>query len=904
MTTDSVRLQLVITADPRQVQTALRSLGHGLQNLKTQSVGLTSSWTRMGPALLASMRGLLVGGAAVAGAVVAGAAGLKHTADTAAATAGEVEMLSRMLGLSTNKASELRAGAQLLGVEFNTLQGAIQTMLGNLKSLNAADNPFRILGIQVVNAKGQMRDFDAILSETLNKLQRMGPTGAREMFASKIFGGATPELLRMIDAGGEGLKKAAESARAMGLILSPQQIQAAIQYRTAVRQLGQAWEGIKTTIGNAVMPVLTNLARFLAQWAQTTLPKLKAELSPVINLFRGLGHAVSGLASLFATIYRSFMDWSGAGQRVQMIGKGLREVFNRIGMALKEFGEWLTRVKERFANKDFMTALRELWAELQVTINEKVIALSAWLRNPENAKEVADAFVAFLGNAFNVAGRVQEAVMGFYKAVTQGMADFFGQGGAGREAFSAMAAFINNLAVALTDPQSLERIYEAAAKGGEMIVDGIGDMGITGINLLRAFAGLVAGIAEVAVAVVKNAPAWLKVAGAFISGFVAGIISEVPRKAKEVWDHFWSSLKGGAEDPQSGKINLSWMAEKVLDWVKSHNWGEVSLEILTRVATFGLAGMKDLENGWKFISDSIQKWVEQVEWGRISLEILTRIATVGLVGVKDLENGWNFIMESLQKWIDGVNWAAVALDILIRIATFNVLNLEKVQNGWGFIKESISSWVGSVSWSDVAGGILGGISSAVASAKVAWDNLKTVVKQKIQEGKDALGIGGDSTPSRGQTYPEEPWPDDGDGATPVFEGPPYLGPGPGEGPGSYSEPGDSPGGSFVGPPYMGPGSQGDGGQGGAGGAGKNLRMADGGVFRARPGGHDVRVKAAEAGKDEAFLPLDPALFRRLGLGGGGPVTVHTHVYLDGREIAQDVKEILIGDVKMQKQLAF
>lgn len=59
----------------------------------------------------------------------------------------------------------------------------------------------------------------------------------------------------------------------------------------------------------------------------------------------------------------------------------------------------------------------------------------------------------------------------------------------------------------------------------------------------------------------------------------------------------------------------------------------------------------------------------------------------------------------------------------------------------------------------------------------------------------------------------------------------------------------------------------------SGGVGTIRPMAHGGILKARPGGHVVR--AAEAGVDEAFVPLTPQGMAAAGLGGGNTyITVH------------------------------
>lgn len=766
MSADETRLRLIIQGDSRLAQQALQNLGRNLQNVQPVVQNLNQRMRSLGATVGATFKVMLS-----AAAIRAAVSGLQGVMSAAAGSAYEIERLSRMTGLSTEKASELRAGAKLLEVEFGTLQGAITSMLGNMKSLNAADNPFRILGIQVVNAKGQMRDFDAILSDTLDKLQKMGPTGAREMFASKIFGGATPELLRMLDDGSEGLKKAAESARAMGLVLSPQQIQAAIQYRTAVRQLGQAWEGVKMSIGNSVMPTLTRFFGNLSQWMQTGLPRLKETLAPVISYLSSLWSVIVNLVGVLNAGYRAFLDWLGAGQRLQFMGKGIGEVWRRVGATLKDFGEWLSRLKQRIQDGDVAGAMNELWQDLkQSAINGAQVAenffdetLPAWGRAFGNLmKKLGDKFMLdeTTGKTFSFGEKLGEL---FYTA-------------------------LNGVVVSIAE--SLPGLVSA--------FDGLLTQLITGI------AGFLFGFGE-------------KMVEKILEGF--GF-------KKEHWDGIKTSLS---------------------EWLTNTE--------------------SSLEADGKRIKDMVAK---EWDWE----------ATV-----------WDNIKVSLDAWVanqkDGLKQSGS--DVRDAISGAWVFSPDAWESIWTSLKTwTAEKWNSFVSLGSSIGEAIGTAIRNAVNSVINWANgVIQSWNQRMPSFLDLPELQNVGTPPAGGGQSSGSGDDDsdrGDAPGGSFTGPPYLGPAPDDGSGSNSGAGDMPGG------------------GGAGG--RTFRLADGGVFRARPGGRDVRAKVAEAGKDEAFLPLDPAVFRRLGLGGGGPMTIHNHIYLDGREIAQYVKEMLMSDVKMQKQLAF
>jgi TRAP-type C4-dicarboxylate transport system permease small subunit len=924
------------------------------------------------------LKGVAVAGAAATAAIAGGAMGMKALTDSAARTAGEVERLVRVTGLSVEKASALRAGAQTLGVDMGTLDSAIQGMINNFKTLGAADNPFRMLGIQVVNAKGQLRDFDGILMDTLDRLQRMGPTAAREMFASKIFGGATPELLRMIDAGSDGLQKAAAAAKAMGLVLTPQQVQMAIQYRTSLTQLGQAWEGLKLQLGTEFMPMMTQILQTLVRGAQRVIPALRDAIRPVVVIVGQLWNVMSLAGQVAVRLFRSFMDTTTAGRGMANVLKAIQQAFQWFSNGLKSVSEWLTRLKERLTNTDVGTLLKELWADVKGAIDEKIQGLITWLNDPASAQGVADGVTSFLQSAFKVAGKMEKVAGDFLKSITGGLRDFF-TGGRGSQMFNGLAQFIDNYAKSITSPENLKKIYEAGAEGGQVLVDGLGDMAEMGSDLASALMGLMVGVGQVAVAVIKNAPQWIEVAGAFIAGFAKGLQDETPRKAQEVWVRFWDGLRGAASS-----VNLSWLAQSVTEWLRDHDWTDAATALVKAIARTTMGGMLALgPEGFGYISDTLKTWIQGRDWNDVAIEVVRALA--GATGIGAVVEGWGWLVTSLEQWMGTRDWSDVAFDLVLFIATATtpVTGLGEAWNylqeaiinyitshdwsevavdlvtalamsttagvllatGWGYIESSIRSYITDHDWSDTVVDLITSVAQSTFAGLLlasGWQYFEKSLRDYITS-HDWTGVITDLLRSLAQstfagTLSAGGWRyiadsvkswvtshDWGDVASAIVEGimrTTAIGSialrvkdmvtsaidkiAPDQAQESSSGTDGASAGSSTPTGTSGGGSLGTSSTttSDSTGSPKPTEFASGGIFMPRPGGHDVNAKVAEAGKPEAFLPLDPGLFRQLGLSGTGVINLTVISQVDGREVGRTVKRIMMDDLKMQKQMAW
>jgi hypothetical protein len=78
-------------------------------------------------------------------------------------------------------------------------------------------------------------------------------------------------------------------------------------------------------------------------------------------------------------------------------------------------------------------------------------------------------------------------------------------------------------------------------------------------------------------------------------------------------------------------------------------------------------------------------------------------------------------------------------------------------------------------------------------------------------------------------------------------------------------------------------------------------MANGGIIPATPGGRLVR--AAEAGSDEAFLPLDrlPALMRKASPNGGGGTVINLTMPLVYGNADQAARQVLTSLQRLKGQ---
>lgn len=264
-------------------------VGTALGNLGRQVAWITAGITALG-------------GAAVAAAVSI----VKSFADAG----GHLNDLTGQLGVNVETFQEWTYAAKLNGVEQDQLAQGIRVLNKNIGEASKAGSEqgkvFQALGIKVRDAKGHLKSAEQIVPELADKLQKIREPAMRAAVAQALLGKAGQQLIPMLQDGSKGLAENATKARALGLVLSQESVDAADKFGDTLDTLHMAIGGVKNRIGAALVPVLQKLADKLidlaekygpqiSAWAQDFAAHLPERLEQIKNLFIELWEKIKPL---------------------------------------------------------------------------------------------------------------------------------------------------------------------------------------------------------------------------------------------------------------------------------------------------------------------------------------------------------------------------------------------------------------------------------------------------------------------------------------------------------------------------------------------------------------------------------------------------------------------------------
>ena len=203
-------------------------------------------------------KALAIGMVAV-GAAIVGALG-KAVKDFAA-FGDQMQKMALRTGFSTEALSELNFAAEISGATIETLEKAVKRMSAAIvdadNGLLETKRAFDALGLSAgkLLAQSPEEQFFAIAGA----IGDLESANIRAATAKDIFGRAGTQLLPLIAQGSEGIKALREEAEKLGIVMSQEDADAAAEFNDALRRLQGGLEGIRNSIGTALIGSLTDL---------------------------------------------------------------------------------------------------------------------------------------------------------------------------------------------------------------------------------------------------------------------------------------------------------------------------------------------------------------------------------------------------------------------------------------------------------------------------------------------------------------------------------------------------------------------------------------------------------------------------------------------------------------------
>lgn len=252
------------------------------------------------------IEGALTGAFKTIGAAVAGFVAGLATVDTALRGfqqsvdfADRMDELSARFKISTETLSEWAYAAKLTGSDIEGLAGIIpkfsKTVADAADAGSEAGKTFAALGISVKDQAGQLRSFQDLLPEIMDRFKGLNNETTETALAMQLFGRSGAEFLEFLNLGSDGLSKMGDRARELGIVIDTETAAKAAEFKDRVDDLRAATQGWFTQISSALLPTLTDLTNEMTDFvkeggdAATIADSVASSIRDIAEAIRFLG---------------------------------------------------------------------------------------------------------------------------------------------------------------------------------------------------------------------------------------------------------------------------------------------------------------------------------------------------------------------------------------------------------------------------------------------------------------------------------------------------------------------------------------------------------------------------------------------------------------------------------------
>lgn len=237
-----------------------------------------------------------------------------------------LDNFSKSAGVSVEALSALQFAAKAGGVGTDELNSSLKKLNVSISeaagdSTNKAALAFGLLGVNVKNANGTLKDADTVFNEIADKFASTADGANKVQLAVALFGKAGEALIPTLDKGSAGLKELADQAAAAGAIIDGPTAAAADAFNSKLLLLKTTLvDGVGAQVEKQLLPVLNALGdEFLgtsknAEELSETADELAAGFKLLISFgvtikdsFQTAGKAVGGtVAAIVAALHGDF----------------------------------------------------------------------------------------------------------------------------------------------------------------------------------------------------------------------------------------------------------------------------------------------------------------------------------------------------------------------------------------------------------------------------------------------------------------------------------------------------------------------------------------------------------------------------------------------------------------------
>ena len=196
----------------------------------------------------------------------------------------EIDKGSQRLNMTTSQYQKWSYAMELCGSSIEELREGYNQMSTKIsQAINGTEDSakaFKDLSVNIYDSNNQLRSTGDIFEDTIKQLQQIENPTERTAAAQKIFGESTAKLNPLLNAEAGFLDEVMRTQRALNSEMSGGLVAASAKYRDAITTMKQAWQGLKNTLAETLLPVLQRVV----VWITVAVAKINILLRAIFGL--------------------------------------------------------------------------------------------------------------------------------------------------------------------------------------------------------------------------------------------------------------------------------------------------------------------------------------------------------------------------------------------------------------------------------------------------------------------------------------------------------------------------------------------------------------------------------------------------------------------------------------------
>lgn len=219
-----------------------------------------------------------------------------------AAAADDLATLSAQTGLTVEELQKMQYASNLVDVSVDDMVGSVKKLT---MQMGKGSDVFEKLGVSITDSNGEMRSATDVWYESLEALSQIQNETERDALSMELFGKSAASLTGIIDDGGAAMKELGQEAEDLGLVMSGDAVNAAVEFNNQMdlmkQRVSMAFMKMGSALATTLVPAIEKLVNLVTQ-VVTWFSELDGTTQAVILTVLGLVAAISPVLSMISLV--------------------------------------------------------------------------------------------------------------------------------------------------------------------------------------------------------------------------------------------------------------------------------------------------------------------------------------------------------------------------------------------------------------------------------------------------------------------------------------------------------------------------------------------------------------------------------------------------------------------------